>query len=196
MFTGIVEALGKVLSTEKESTNLRLRIEAPFLSELKVDQSISHNGVCLTVEKISNTYYEVVAIDETLHRSNLGSLKRGDAINLERCLKIGDRLDGHMVQGHVDETAVCKNISNANGSWLYTFNMNPASSGSIVQKGSICVNGVSLTVVEAGKDFFSVAIIPYTFENTNFKNLRSEDAVNIEYDVIGKYVHRILDSRL
>lgn len=196
MFTGIVEALGKVLSTEKESTNLRIRMEAPFVSELKVDQSVSHNGVCLTVEKLSSQFYEVVAIDETLIRSNLGQLRAGDSVNLERCLKIGDRLDGHIVQGHVDETAACKEIVNSNGSWLYTFSINPSSAGAIVQKGSVCVNGVSLTVVEAGKDFFSVAIIPFTFENTNFKFIRKGDQVNIEYDVIGKYVQRMVSSRL
>jgi riboflavin synthase len=147
------------------------------------------------VEKLSSGDYEVVAIDETLSRSNLGKLKAGDAINLERCLRIGDRLDGHIVQGHVDETAICKNILNSNGSWVYTFSINTASAGSIVEKGSVCVNGVSLTVVEAGDDFFSVAIIPYTFENTNFKFLRQGDLVNIEYDVIGKYVQRMMKVR-
>jgi len=195
MFTGIVESLGEVLFSEKESTNLRIRIAAPFLSELKVDQSISHNGVCLTVEKLSAGHYEVVAIEETLQRSNLGKLNPGDVVNLERCLKIGDRLDGHIVQGHVDETAICKKIENKQGSWLFTFDIGADSAGSIVQKGSVSVNGVSLTVVEAGKDFFSVAIIPYTFENTNFRFLRTGDMVNIEYDVIGKYVQRIMDTR-
>jgi len=195
MFTGIVEAQGKILSTEKESSNLRIRVLAPFLQELKVDQSISHNGVCLTVEKLSPGEYEVVAIEETLLRSNLGKLNLGDAVNLERCLKIGDRLDGHMVQGHVDETAICTGIDNRQGSWLFTFSISKTSAGLIVQKGSVCVNGVSLTVVEAGSDFFSVAIIPYTYENTNFKFLRSGDMVNIEYDVIGKYVQRMMENR-
>jgi riboflavin synthase len=196
MFTGIVEAQGKVLSAEKESSNFRIRISASFLSELKVDQSISHNGVCLTVEKLSPAFYEVVAIDETLQRSNLGKINSGDVVNLERCLRIGDRLDGHMVQGHVDETATCKGIENKNGSWIFTFNINDSSATSIVEKGSVCVNGVSLTVVEAGKDFFSVAIIPYTFENTNFRLLREGDVVNIEYDVIGKYVQRIMGKHI
>jgi riboflavin synthase len=196
MFTGIVEAQGRVLSTEKESSNLRIRISAPFLPELKVDQSISHNGVCLTVEKHSPQHYEVVAIEETLLRSNLGKLKSGDAVNLERCLKIGDRLDGHMVQGHVDETGICKSVENRNGSWLFTFGIQKASANSIVPKGSVCVNGVSLTIVEAGNDFFSVAIIPYTFDHTNFNALREGEVVNIEYDVIGKYVQRMIGSRL
>jgi len=196
MFTGIVETLGEILAAEKESANLRIRIAAPFLPELKVDQSISHNGVCLTVEKLSAEHYEVVAIEETLQRSNLGKLNTGDAVNLERCLKIGDRLDGHIVQGHVDETAFCKKIENKEGSWLFTFSINIASASSIVEKGSVSVNGVSLTVVEAGKDFFSVAIIPYTFENTTFRFLRAGDMVNIEYDVIGKYVQRIMDNRI
>jgi len=195
MFTGIVEAMGKVLSSEKESSNLRIRIAAPFLSELKVDQSISHNGVCLTVEKLSADGYDVVAIDETLRRSNLGNLKPGDSVNLERCLKIGDRLDGHMVQGHVDETAVCKSTENRQGSWIFTFSIQTSSANSIVPKGSVCVNGVSLTVVEAGRDFFSVAIIPFTFEHTNFNSIREGDTVNIEYDVIGKYVQRMMENR-
>jgi riboflavin synthase len=195
MFTGIVEAQGKILSAEKESSNLRIRLTTPFLNELKVDQSISHNGVCLTIEKLSTDAYEVVAIDETLRRSNLGKLNPGDSVNLERCLKIGDRLDGHMVQGHVDETAKCTQIDDNNGSWLFTFSISKMSSGLIVQKGSVCINGVSLTVVEAGNDFFSVAIIPFTYENTNFRFLRSGDIVNIEYDVIGKYVQRMLENR-
>jgi riboflavin synthase len=195
MFTGIVESQGKIISAEKESTNVRLRIACPFVSELKADQSVSHNGVCLTVEKITAGSYEVVAIDETLRRSNLGKLAAGNSVNLERCLKIGDRLDGHMVQGHVDETAVCRSVENKNGSWLFSFTINSASSKFLVEKGSVCVNGVSLTVVEAGSDFFSVAIIPYTFENTNFRFLEKGHVVNIEFDVIGKYVERMLRTR-
>lgn len=194
MFTGIVESLGKVISSEKESANLRIRISAPFISELKVDQSISHNGVCLTVEKLSSDHYEVVAIDETLQRSNLGELKPGDVINLERCMKIGDRLDGHMVQGHVDDTVICNSVEDKNGSMLFTFQSNPTSSNLIVEKGSISINGVSLTVVEAGRDHFSVAIIPYTFENTTFKFIKPGIRVNIEFDIIGKYVKRILEK--
>jgi len=194
MFTGIIESQGKIISSEKESGNLRLRISCPFTDELKVDQSISHNGVCLTVEKILNGSYEVVAIEETLRRSNLGNLTAGDAVNLERCLRIGDRLDGHMVQGHVDETATCNAVEEKNGSWLFTFQLN-SPTNLIVEKGSVCVNGVSLTVVEAGNDFFSVAIIPYTFENTNFRSLKAGGLVNVEFDVIGKYVQRMLGNR-
>lgn len=195
MFTGIIESVGKIISIDKDLANLRIRISAPFLHELKVDQSISHNGVCLTVEKITTDSYEVVAIAETLERSNLGELKSGDFVNLERCMKIGDRLDGHMVQGHVDETAVCKSIEDKNGSWLFTFRLNPASAELLVEKGSVSINGVSLTVVEAAKDYFSVAIIPYTFENTTFQHITSETKVNIEFDIIGKYVKRILENR-
>ncbi|MCX6273841.1 MAG: riboflavin synthase [Bacteroidetes bacterium] len=195
MFTGIVESLGKIISLEKESANLRIRISTPFLSELKVDQSISHNGVCLTVEKITGENYEVVAIAETLERSNLGELKSGDFINLERCMKIGDRLDGHMVQGHVDETAVCKSVEDKNGSWLFTFQLKSSSAELLVEKGSVSINGVSLTVVEAEQDYFSVAIIPYTFENTTFQFITAGTKVNIEFDIIGKYVKRILANR-
>lgn len=195
MFTGIVESLGKIIFLVKESANLRIRISSPFLSELKVDQSISHNGVCLTVEKITGENYEVVAIAETLERSNLGELKSGDFVNLERCLKIGDRLDGHMVQGHVDETAVCKSVEDKKGSWLFIFQMNSASAELLVEKGSVSINGVSLTVVEAEKDYFSVAIIPYTFENTTFQYITTGTKVNIEFDIIGKYVKRILANR-
>ena len=195
MFTGIVESTGKIISAEKESNNLRLRITCPFVDELKVDQSISHNGVCLTVEKITGDSYEVVAIDETLRRSNLGNLAVGHFVNLERCLRIGDRLDGHMVQGHVDETAICSSVEDKNGSWLFTFHLNSTSANLIVQKGSVCVNGVSLTVVEESKDFFSVAVIPYTMEHTTFRFLKAGDGVNLEFDIIGKYVKRILEAR-
>lgn len=195
MFTGIIEATGKIISAARESTNLRLKITCPFNAELKTDQSISHNGVCLTVEHTRRDHYEVVAIEETLQRSNLGQLQTGDVVNLERCMKIGDRLDGHLVQGHVDETAVCKSAEDKNGSWLFSFSLNPESKGLIVEKGSVCVNGVSLTVVEAASNYFSVAIIPYTFENTGFKFLRAGDIVNLEFDVIGKYVQRMLNAR-
>ena len=195
MFTGIVESLGKIISAEQQPANLRLTVSCPFVSELKVDQSISHNGVCLTVTKISGDTYDVVAIEETLRRSNLGKLSAGAYVNLERCLRIGDRLDGHMVQGHVDETGTCKSIEDRNGSWIFIFQLHPASANLIVEKGSVCVNGVSLTVVEAAKDYFSVAIIPYTYENTTFRSMKPGDTVNLEFDVIGKYVKRILDNR-
>ena len=168
---------------------------SPFINELKVDQSISHNGVCLTVENISEEWYEVVAIQETLIRSNLGSLKTGDTINLERCLKLDGRLDGHMVQGHVDETTSCIQVENKEGSWLFSFQLSKASSDLIVEKGSVSINGVSLTVAEAGKSHFTVAIIPYTFENTTFHSMQKGTMVNIEYDIIGKYVKRMLENR-
>jgi riboflavin synthase len=195
MFTGIIESLGKIISVEKESSNVRLRVSCEFVSELKADQSVSHNGICLTVEKISGNAYEVVAIEETLQRSTLGRLTPGDSVNLERCLRIGDRLDGHMVQGHVDAATVCTAIENRQGSWLFTFQLGPEAEDLIVEKGSVCINGVSLTVVEAGKDFFSVAIIPYTYGHTTFGSLKAGDHVNLEFDIIGKYVKRVLEKR-
>jgi riboflavin synthase len=195
MFTGIIEATGVVTDIKKESANLRLSISCPFINELKVDQSVSHNGVCLTVEKISGNSYEVVAVEETLKRSNLGKLNPGDLINLERSMKLGDRLDGHIVQGHVDETAVCNSVENRDGSWLYSFKLNAGSNNILIEKGSVSVNGVSLTVVDTAQNNFSVAIIPYTFEHTNFKTMKAGDTVNIEFDVIGKYVQKIMENR-
>ncbi len=203
MFTGIIEGLGKIISAEKESANVRLRIACPFANELKVDQSVSHNGVCLTVEKIFADSYEVVAIEETLNRSNLGKLLPGDFVNMERCMKLGDRLDGHIVQGHVDETAACKSIEDKNGSWLFTFQTSSNSENLLVERGSVCINGVSLTVVDLSSPFgemkagisFSVAIIPYTFQNTNFGSIKAGNSVNLEFDIIGKYVQRLVQSR-
>ncbi|TAH44344.1 MAG: riboflavin synthase [Bacteroidetes bacterium] len=195
MFTGIIEAIGKITALKKEDTNLRISISSPFTSELKIDQSIAHNGICLTVVNISDDVYDVVAIDETLRRTNLGLQKVGSKINLERCMKIGDRLDGHMVQGHVDTTATVLSVAEQGGSWIYSFEY-PALAGHItVEKGSICVNGVSLTVVDSIKNTFSVAIIPFTREHTNFSELQKGDKVNIEFDVIGKYVARIMSEK-
>jgi len=194
MFTGIIETTGTVVSAGSEAGNLRISIKAPFTSELKIDQSISHNGVCLTVVDINKDSYEVVAIDETLRRTNMGKLVSGSLVNLERGMKAGDRLDGHIVQGHVDTTAVVKKISEQGGSWIFSFEYSPASGHITIEKGSICVNGVSLTVVESGSNTFSVAIIPYTMEHTNFRNLKSGDLVNIEFDVIGKYVSKLLQQ--
>ncbi len=194
MFTGIIETTGTVVSAGSEAGNLRMSIKAPFTSELKIDQSISHNGVCLTVVDINKDSYEVVAIDETLRRTNLGKLVSGSLVNLERGMKAGERLDGHIVQGHVDTTAFVKKISDQGGSWIFSFEYAPASGHITVEKGSICVNGVSLTVVESGRNTFSVAIIPYTMEHTNFRNLKSGDLVNIEFDVIGKYVSKLLQQ--
>jgi riboflavin synthase len=193
MFTGIIESLGTVVTVKKEENNLRFSIQCAFTSELKIDQSVAHNGVCLTVVAIKDDVYDVVAIDETLKRSNLGLLKAGDKINLERCTKVGDRLDGHIVQGHVDTSAKVTKIIPQQGSWLFYFQYDNKDHVT-VQKGSVCINGVSLTVVDSEKNIFSVAIIPYTFENTNFKNLKVGDLVNVEFDIIGKYVAKLLAS--
>jgi riboflavin synthase len=195
MFTGIVEALGVVTGVKEESSNLRFTIQAPFTSELKIDQSISHNGVCLTVVDIRGSEYDVIAIQETLSKTNLGKLKTGDKVNLERGMQISTRLDGHLVQGHVDETATCKKIEEKNGSWLFYFECMNKTKNILIPKGSICLNGVSLTVVDADAPMtFTVAIIPYTFQYTNFRSLHTGDEVNIEFDVIGKYVQRILGN--
>jgi riboflavin synthase len=191
MFTGIIETLGQVKKIEKEQENLHLTIESEFTHELKIDQSISHNGVCLTVVDINNDEYTVTAIKETLDKTNIGKLKTSAIVNLERAMKLGDRLDGHIVQGHVDETGVCKNIKDENGSTVYTFEYNSDKNNVTIEKGSITINGVSLTVVNSTKSGFSVAIIPYTWENTTFKTLQVGDTVNLEFDVIGKYVARL-----
>jgi riboflavin synthase len=192
MFTGIIEGIGRVLRIEQEGTNVHFELEAPFTSELKIDQSVAHNGVCLTVvEKQSNSFV-VTAIQETLDRTNLGGWKVGDAVNLERCTSLGGRLDGHLVQGHVDATAVLENVVDANGSWVLHFVHEASPENITVQKGSITINGVSLTVVDSHPEGFSVAIIPYTWEHTNLGALNPGDRVNLEFDVIGKYVARIL----
>lgn len=187
MFTGIIETMGKVKSVAKNDTNLTFSMETPFLSEIKIDQSIAHNGVCLTVDGIFDGYYTVTAIKETLEKTNLGSLQAGDWVNLERCLKVGDRLDGHIVQGHVDSTARVTDIISHNGSWEFYFEYDPGDFIT-VSKGSICVNGVSLTVVHSSRGKFSVAIIPYTYEHTNFKSFKNGDTVNLEFDIVGKYI--------
>lgn len=195
MFTGIIEELGTVSEVRKENSNLILTIATAFTPELKVDQSVAHNGVCLTVVEINGNEYKVTAIDETLKRTNLGSLKPGDKINLERCMKLGDRLDGHIVQGHVDTVAEVTRIEEQNGSWLFYFKYPYNSENVTVEKGSVCVNGVSLTVVESKDHSFSVAIIPFTWEHTNFHTLKTSDFVNIEFDVIGKYVARLMPGK-
>jgi len=193
MFTGIVEELGKITSIKKSGSNLDIKVSAKMTPELKIDQSISHNGVCLTVVSIDNNEYVVTAINETLTKTNLSELAENDLVNLERGMRLGDRLDGHLVQGHVDQTAICKEIKKKDGSWEFTFEYNPEIGNITIEKGSITVNGVSLTVVNSRKNEFSVAIIPYTFHNTTFKNLGTADIVNLEFDVIGKYVKRISD---
>lgn len=189
MFTGIVEITGKVVHLKKENNNLEIFINASFLNELKIDQSIAHNGVCLTVVDIKQNYYTVIAVAETLKKTNLLDLKEGDRINLERCVKVSDRLDGHIVQGHVDQTGMLKSIENQNGSFLLTFTYE--GDHITVEKGSISVNGISLTVVESKDNQFSVTIIPYTWENTNLIDLKLGGKVNLEFDIIGKYIQKL-----
>ena len=191
MFTGIIEDLGIVEALEQENTNLHLTIKSKLASELKIDQSVSHNGVCLTVIDLTASSYTVTAIKETLDKTNLNSLKVGDRVNLERGLKLGDRLDGHMVQGHVDQVGTCINVEAQNGSWIYTFEYNPKLGNITIEKGSVTVNGVSLTVFNSKDNGFSVAIIPYTYEHTNFHTFEEGTVVNLEFDVIGKYVSRL-----
>lgn len=192
MFTGIVEALGEVVEITKNQENIILLIQSGISSEFKIDQSVAHNGVCLTVTKADADKHEVVAIKETLDKSNIGLLKVGDKVNLERALKMGDRLDGHMVQGHVDTTAICQNVTNQDGSYVYRFELNQKHEGLLVEKGSICLNGISLTVFDVTEMAFSVAIIPYTFEHTNIQYIRLTDAVNIEFDMMGKYIKQLI----
>ena len=193
MFTGIIESLGQVKQLDKEEGNLHITISADIASELKVDQSVAHNGVCLTVVEVSGNTYRVTAIDETLQKSNLGHLKVGDGVNLERAMVLGSRLDGHIVQGHVDQTAVCVGVETLDGSWVYSFEYDPKSNNITIEKGSITVDGVSLTVVDSREYTFNVAIIPYTYENTRFKDYKKGSTVNLEFDVIGKYVARLLE---
>ena len=195
MFTGIIEQQAKVIALNKESGNLHITFSNNLTDELKIDQSVAHNGVCLTVVNIEGTAYTVTAIEETLLKTNLGDLKIADKVNIERCMPANGRFDGHIVQGHVDATATCKEVRETNGSWCFSFSYKPKEKHHVtVEKGSICINGVSLTVVESGIGFFSVAIIPYTLEHTNFKQLRVGDKVNLEFDIIGKYVARMLQQ--
>jgi riboflavin synthase len=196
MFSGIVEEAATVVSINKEQDNLHISLSCSFCSELKIDQSISHNGVCLTVVKIQNNIYTVTAIKETLIKSNLGLLKPDDKVNLERSMKLDGRLDGHIVQGHVDQTAVCVDVKEANGSWYYTFQYDKNLGNITVEKGSVSVNGVSLTVVDSRDDRFSVAIIPFTHDVTNFHQIIPGSVVNLEFDIIGKYISRILKQQL
>lgn len=190
MFTGIIEEVAKVKEIITEGSNLRIVVSSTLSTELKVDQSVAHNGVCLTVEKINGEDYEVVAVKETLEVSNLAKVKEGDLMNIERCMQMNGRIDGHIVQGHVDDVAKVKQITQEDGSWLFTFELNKPSK-LIVEKGSICVNGVSLTAFQVDDNQFTVTIIPYTFEHTNFHQLKLNDEVNIEFDIIGKYVARL-----
>ena len=195
MFTGIIESLGTIRELRKDNDNLHITVNSEISPELKIDQSVAHNGVCLTVVAIHHDDYTVTAIRETLEKTNVGNWQTGDLVNLERAMKLGDRLDGHIVQGHVDQTGVCKNIENANGSWYYTFEYDESLNNLTIEKGSITVNGVSLTVVNSKKNEFSVAIIPYTQEHTNFKAFEIGTVVNLEFDVIGKYVSRLYANK-
>lgn len=193
MFTGIIEDIGVVSHLKTEFDNLHISVKSKITSQLKIDQSVAHNGVCLTVVEINNDEYTVTAIKETLDKTGLNTLKIDDAVNLERAMKLGDRLDGHIVQGHVDQTATCTNIEEANGSWVFTFNYDSSLNNITIEKGSITVNGTSLTVVNSKKDSFSVAIIPYTFNHTNFNALKTGSIVNLEFDVLGKYVSKLVE---
>ena len=194
MFTGIIENLSEIKEINKEGDNLSISLISEITNELKIDQSLSHNGVCLTVVDINDNIYKVTAIKETILKSSIKNWRIGDIINIERAVKLGDRLDGHMVQGHVDQTATCTKISEENGSWYFYFEYQK-SSNLTIEKGSISINGVSLTIVESMDNRFSVAIIPYTYDNTNFKNIKVGDLVNIEFDMIGKYIHKIIKDQ-
>ncbi len=196
MFTGIVEEAAKVVALEKDQENLHITMECSFTDELKIDQSIAHNGVCLTVVKKQGKTYTVTAIKETLIKSNLGKLEIGSKVNLERSAKLDGRLDGHIVQGHVDQTATCTRVEESEGSWYYTFEYEPLQADYVtVEKGSVTVNGVSLTVVNSKLKSFQVAIIPFTYEATNFHQIKPGTLVNLEFDIIGKYIARILEQR-
>jgi riboflavin synthase len=195
MFTGIIETLGIVQEVKKEKDNIHITIDSSIAGELKIDQSVAHNGICLTVVAIEDTSYTVTAIGETIKKTNLSYWEVGDHINLERAMKLGDRLDGHIVQGHVDQIGTCIAVQETNGSWSYTFEYDPSLNNITIEKGSITVNGVSLTVVNSGATNFSVAIIPYTHEHTNFKDFEIGTKVNLEFDVIGKYVSRLYANK-
>lgn len=195
MFTGIIEELGKLENTRAEGSNLHLEFSCPFAHELKIDQSLAHNGVCLTVVEQGPERYVVTAVEETLKRSNLGDLQPGDLVNLERCMSAQGRFDGHIVQGHVDTTGVVEHFEEREGSWIYRFRYRPQPDHMTVGKGSITVNGVSLTVVDSEEGLFSVAIIPYTYGHTNFHRFQVGDRVNLEFDIIGKYVAKMMAAR-
>ncbi|WP_417238468.1 riboflavin synthase [Bizionia sp.] len=193
MFTGIIEDIGTIQQIEKEDQNLHITVSSNITSELKIDQSVAHNGICLTVVKIDGKNYTVTAINETIKKTNISDLQVGDSVNLERSMKLGARLDGHMVQGHVDQTAICTAVEEAAGSWIFTFEYDETLNNITIEKGSITINGVSLTVVNSTKNSFSVAIIPYTYEFTNFNTFKVGTVVNLEFDVIGKYVSKLFE---
>lgn len=191
MFTGIIETLALIKDIRKENSNLDITLQSAIAHELKIDQSVAHNGICLTVVAVENDTYTVTAIAETILKTNIGDWRPGDLVNLERAMKLGDRLDGHIVQGHVDQVGICRSVSETGGSWLFAFEYDGAQKNITIEKGSITVNGVSLTVVDSQDTSFSVAIIPYTYRHTNFKNFAAGTKVNLEFDVIGKYVSRL-----
>lgn len=191
MFTGIIETLGIIKDIQKEDENLHITVSSSITNELKIDQSLAHNGVCLTVVAIENDTYVVTAIQETISKTNVGDWKTNDIVNLERAMKLGDRLDGHIVQGHVDQTGICISVEETDGSWRFTFEYDASLNNITIEKGSITVNGVSLTVVDSKINEFSVAIIPYTYEHTNFKTFKVGSKINLEFDVIGKYVAKL-----
>ena len=195
MFTGIIETLGVIQEIKKEKDNIHITVNSSITSELRIDQSVAHNGISLTVVALNDTFYTVTAIDETIKKTNLGSWQEGDSVNLERAMKLGDRLDGHIVQGHVDQTGTCIAAEETNGSWSYTFEYDETLHNITSEKGSITVNGVSLTVVNSNKNQFSVAIIPYTHEHTNFNSFKVGTKINLEFDVIGKYVARLYANK-
>ena len=195
MFTGIIETLGEVKNIVKEGTNIHFTVNSSICAELKIDQSVAHNGVCLTVVSLSDNAHTVTAIEETLNKTSLGNLKIGSKVNLERCMQMNARLDGHIVQGHVDQIAKCILVNELDGSWEYRFKYDATLGNVTVEKGSICVNGISLTVVNSHTDEFSVFIIPYTFEHTNLHEVKVGDTVNLEFDIIGKYVARLMGSK-
>lgn len=192
MFTGIVETTGTVAKIEAQGTNLTFYIDSPMAHELKVDQSVSHNGVCLTVTSVSGDQYTVTAVDETLKKTNIGHLTPGHRVNLERCMPATGRFDGHIVQGHVDQTGVCTSVEDKDGSWLFDFAYDPTIGNITVEKGSICINGVSLTVFDSRPNGFRVTIIPYTYEHTTFRDLKPGDTINLEFDIVGKYIKKML----
>ena len=192
MFTGIIETLGKIVHLEKEGTNLHITVASSITQELKIDQSVAHNGVCLTVVALDGDQYTVTAIQETLDKTSLGHLAVGDTVNLERAMVLGTRLDGHIVQGHVDQTGTCTAVSEENGSWLFSFSYDAATGNPTIEKGSITIDGTSLTVVDSGTNTFKVAIIPYTYEHTRFNSYKVGTVVNLEFDVIGKYVAKLM----
>lgn len=192
MFTGIIETLGEITKLERDGSNLHITVISDITPELKIDQSVAHNGVCLTVVSLDGSSYTVTAIDETLQKTSLGNLKVGDKVNLERAMILGSRLDGHIVQGHVDQTGICTSVEEKDGSWFFSFEYDASKGNPTIEKGSITIDGTSLTVVDSGQNTFSVAIIPYTYENTRFNSYKEGTVVNLEFDVIGKYVAKLM----